>query len=194
MLLALLAIAAAGTSTAYAGAPVSVASLAKMQVVHLKDGPNRLDFDGDGLPDLIFVARRENFNAHGFTLTTFYAKAKLGDDNGSRIWSVAPLFSKDDRERDNFATFEGADCILRDLVLLRASPRSSVFLVTAERPLGKSFTDSQPVTFKVYRLKHNSDGLVGWPSLYFREVQSFQSAKPYCDVDTALARELQIHP
>ncbi|MGN6729958.1 MAG: carbapenem self-resistance protein CarG family protein [Rhodanobacteraceae bacterium] len=188
----LLVLAAVGAATTYAATPLSTTSLAKMQVMHLKGGPNHLDFDGDGVPDLVFVARRENFNAHGVTLTTFYAETATGD--GSRIWSVAPLFEKNGREHDSFGTSEGADCILGDMVLLRPSPEAPVVLVTAERPLGNSFVDSQPVKFGIYQLRRNTDGLVGWPTLYFQEVRSFQSAKPYCDVDTAMTRELGIHP
>lgn len=190
----LLMIAAAGVATAYAGNSPPIASLAKMQVMHLENGPNHLDFDGDGVPDLIFVARRENFNAHGFTLTTFYTDAKLDEDNDSRTWSVVPLFEKYGKENDSFSTFEGADCILRDMVILRASSKLPVTLVTAERPLGRSFVDVQPVTFTVYRLRRNEDGVFGWPAIYFEESRRIQSAKPYCDVDTAMTRELGIRP
>ena len=190
----LLMVVALSVTATYAADSNSIASLAKMHVVHLKNGPNHLDFDGDGSPDLVFVARRENFNAHGFTLTTFYTNAKLNDDDGSRMWSVAPLFDKDGRENDNFATFEGADCTLRDMVILRASSKAPVILVTAERPLGRSFVDDLPVTFTVYRLRRNEDGVFGRPITYFEEVSRTQSTKAYCDVDAAMTRELGIRP
>ncbi|MGN6313637.1 MAG: carbapenem self-resistance protein CarG family protein [Rhodanobacteraceae bacterium] len=194
MVFPLLVIVAVCTSTVHAADSSPAASLAKMRVLHLKNGPNHLDFDGDGVPDLIFVARRENFNAHGFTLTTFYTDAKLDEDNDSRMWSVVPLFEKNGKENDSFSTFEGADCILRDMVILRASSKLPVTLVTAERPLGRSFVDVQPVTFTVYRLQRNEDGVFGWPAIYFEESRRIQSAKPYCDVDTAMTRELGIRP
>src|SRR5262245_31600863 len=40
--------------------------------LRLKWGPNPVDFDGDGRPDLIVKARRENFNAHSSTHYAFY--------------------------------------------------------------------------------------------------------------------------
>lgn len=46
-------------------------SFAGMRVLPLRNGPNRLDLDGDGRFDEVFVGRRENFNAHDFSVYTF---------------------------------------------------------------------------------------------------------------------------
>ena len=65
--------------------------LSTMEVIPLHNGPNEVDLDGDGRKDLVFVAWRDNGNAHGYSHVTFYRR---GDDE-ENPWELVPFF--DDR-------------------------------------------------------------------------------------------------
>jgi hypothetical protein len=51
-------------------------SLDPYSVVKLGYGANRVDFNNDGLEDLVVLARRENFNAHGFDIASFFPNSR----------------------------------------------------------------------------------------------------------------------
>ena len=101
--------------------------------VRLRSGPNAVDLDGDGRPDLVVKARRDNFNAHGFTHYAFYRHAPSGE------WEVIPILRSPDASLQvGIATVEGADCILQDVRLLHAK-RGGGVLVVAKREVGQSY-------------------------------------------------------
>lgn len=164
--------------------------LSAMTLLPLKNGPNQLDVDGDGWLDQVFVAWRDNANAHGFSHITFYRSA-----SGDPAWSLVPFFdARDAQAFTAFDTYEGADCVLKDLRVLRPrqQPSSPVVVVVAERRFGETFTSREPVTFTVYRAARNSGGIAGSPPFYFRAAQTTTSKGAYCDVDEAFAGELGI--
>jgi hypothetical protein len=161
-----------------------------MVVVPLINGPNQLDLDGDRRMDLVFLAWRDNANAHGFNHITFYR-------SGSRApaWNLVPFFSRDDTSTfTSFETYQGADCVLRDLRILRArnAPASPVVIVVAERRFGETFVSMEPVSFTVYRAALNADGIPGSPAFYFRAAETITSKASYCDVGEAFVSELGI--
>ncbi len=43
-----------------------------LTLVRLHGGVNAIDLNADGREDAVVVANRENFNAHGFEMTTVY--------------------------------------------------------------------------------------------------------------------------
>lgn len=166
---------------------------AGMVVVRLRNGANDVDLDGDGGLDMVFSAWRENYNAHGYTATTFYWQKR--DSVPGPRWQLVPFFdAKGVPEKDGFATAQGADCILADVRLLRpgSSAGKSVLVVAAARDAGQTYADSAGVTFTVYTLERNADGLAGWPARRFEVTRTFRSRDRYCDVGDAFARELAI--
>jgi hypothetical protein len=162
--------------------------------IALHDGANDVDILGDGHPAQIFVAWRENYNAHGFSSVAFYLKAT---DPGSRrstdaTWLLLPFFGgPDDPEggRNVTSTVEGADCTLRDLRIVRRR-RRSVQVVIGTRALGQSFADTAPIEFTFYEIRRNSEGVPGWPGYYFQSTRTIRAGQEYCDVNEAFAREL----
>jgi hypothetical protein len=160
---------------------------ASMAVVPLENGPNQLDLDGDGRVDLVFVAWRDNANAHGFNHVTFYRSSPAVPK-----WSLVPFFNRDETQAFSFETFQGADCVLRDLRVLRtpSKPASPVVVVTANRPFGETFISREPVTFTVYRFARNVEGLAGRPPFFFRAAETIMSTAAYCDVGEAFKAEL----
>lgn len=151
------------------------------QPVPLHNGLNRVDFTGDGKPDLVTIARRENYNAHGFDVVTFQA-----DDGG--LLQV-PLFDGDDETQ--FATIRGgADCVLHDLRLVPGRAGEPATLIRADRALGESYADAAEVTFTWYALRRNADGEVGRPTWWFERVRTTNAKRPYCDVGDAFREEL----
>ena len=173
-----------------------------LQVIDIANGPNAIDIDGDGRKDLVFNAHRSNFNAHAFEHITFYLQdhVEAGETDGTvqekSMWNVVPFFTRKVPEYVAFDTIEGADCWLRDMVLLRNS-EGSVTVITADRALGTSYADKARMTFSIYRVAHNTDGVPGSPPVYFQRVDQFQSRNLYCDANYAIAAELGVkfrHP
>lgn len=164
--------------TLFAGCLIGLPALAHAAApVALENGLNRIDFTGDGRADLVVVAHRENFNAHGFEVVTFHV------EDGDTLLQV-PLFDGDDERQ--FATVSGgADCTLHDLRLLPGKPGESMTLVVADRALGDSYADPNTVTFTWYALRTNADGDVGYPQYRFERTRTTQATKPHCDVGDA---------
>jgi len=151
------------------------------QPLALRNGLNRVDLDGDGRADLVVIARRENGNAHGFDVATFYI-------DGEHLQQI-PLFDGNDEAQ--FATIGGgADCLLHDLRLLPGAAGEAVRLIRADRALGESYADAAEITFRWYTLRRNvadQDGVleIGRPTYWFELVRTTRAARAYCDVRDA---------
>ena len=63
-----------------------------MTVLAIVNGPSEIDLDGDGRKDLVFSARRKNFNAHAYSHITFYRAT--GGTNPR--WELIPFFDRKD--------------------------------------------------------------------------------------------------
>ena len=168
-------------------------SRAPVTVLPIHNGTNRVDLLGTGKQGEIIVSRRDNGNAHGFSVVLFQVLAPSRSDVSERnlLWQVIPLFGgphDSDTGEELFATFEGADCTLRDLRVIRTAKGHPVEVVTATRDFGNSFADSAAVSFDFYEL---SDGKEGFgPTYLFRHARAVHAKGKYCDVDDAFDREL----
>lgn len=156
-------------------------------VVRVDNGENRLTLDGQ--PALALRAWRENYNAHGFDVVTFYVRAK---DTGRASLQLVPLFQADSKERYELTASGGADCQLSDFRLVQDSGKRSTRLIVAERDLGPSFADPATVHFTYYELARNADGTPGRPPLYFKAGSKVDSKQTYCDVNDAFDKELHL--
>ena len=63
---------------------------AGMEVVALRNGANPIDFDGDGVRDLVFDGWDENYNAHSHHLFTFYVSHRERSD-AMPTWYFVPF-------------------------------------------------------------------------------------------------------
>jgi hypothetical protein len=151
-------------------------------VLPLRNGPNAFDLTGDRKPAIVFVGRRENFNAHGYSSIAFYVQAE-------GMWHVIPFFGGP-ANRDTTGTAEGADCILADVRVVRERRNAPVTVVLARRELGTSYGDAAPVHFHVYHLAANREGVPGRPLYYFNWARTIAAQQDYCDVNYAFAQEL----
>ena len=168
---------------------------ASATVVPLRSGRNAVDLLGTGKRGTIDVADRENYNAHGHHIAVFqvHAPRDAGNPTSAIEWQVVPFFDgTGNASEEIFHTVEGADCMLRDLRVLRGAPGKAVTVVVAEREIGRSYSDSAAVQFEYYALRTNSAGTVGYPSYYFARTRVVEAARPYCDVDDAFDRELHL--
>jgi hypothetical protein len=155
-------------------------------VVKLEYGENRVDFNNDGVPDLVVVAHRENFNAHDYDVISFYANEPGGEH---RRLAIVPMFDQD-KESVTLAAAGGADCRLHDFRLLRPKRGEQTLLIVADRKMLDSFLEENTVTFSYFKLVRNSTELVGWPYLYFNLTEVRQAKAKYCDVNQAFRSEL----
>jgi hypothetical protein len=160
------------------------------KLVKLVNGVNSVDFTGDGIPDLIVIGRRDNFNAHGFDVVSFYI---FTDDKEFSVkqWDIVPIMKKE-KERLEVTVSGGADCILHDFRLLSGSSKTAASLILADRELRNSYADSETVTFTYFSLETNREGIPGEPRYYFKQSRVVKSKAKYCDVGEAFQKELGI--
>ncbi|HEX7815122.1 carbapenem self-resistance protein CarG family protein [Dyella sp.] len=160
---------------------VGAAEFSAAKVVTLKNGLNSLSLGGQKMA--IIMADRPNGNAHGFTVTSFYAT--------SDGWTIMPVFRDSKQGQDeqfNVKRGGGADCVLFDFRLLTMDGK--VKLILAKRDFGQSFADDAAVHFDVYRLESGHEDDVGRPPSYFEFERSIAARKAYCDVGEAFRQEL----
>ena len=184
---------------AAAGDVIKSGLFAGMVLVTLHEGSNELYLEGNRVLDMVFRAWRENGNAHGFHLTTFYRHAHYDADRfapASDRWELIPFFdSTPPKEVDSYRSFMGADCVLEDLFLMRPAPATHkpTMAVIARREFGDTFLSEMPVSFDIYELKKEPVTL-GHPAVFFENVRTVRSVEKYCDVADAMNRELGVGP
>ena len=182
-----------------AGDVIKSGPFAGMVLVTLHEGSNELYLEGNRVLDMVFRAWRENGNAHGFHLTTFYRHAHYDADRfspASDRWELIPFFdSTPPKEVDSYRSFMGADCVLEDLFLMRPAPATHkpTMAVIARREFGDTFVSEMPVSFDIYELKKEPVTL-GHPAVFFENVRTVKSVEKYCDVADAMNRELGVGP
>jgi hypothetical protein len=163
-----------------------------LKVLPVNNGVNQLTLLGE--PAMAVRAWRENYNAHGFDVVSFYVRDKAAGEKA--FWNLVPMFGQvakaDISEHLEITVGGGADCVLHDFRLLRSDDDKRVMLVIAQRDMGDSFADAAPVHFTWYDLTKNEDEAPGEPWLYFRQTRTSQATKPYCDVEEAFDKELHL--
>ncbi len=157
-------------------------------VVKLSYGANPVDINNDGINDLVFLARRENFNAHGFDVVTFYIQTPR-KDKVIKPWNIVPLF-KENKESLTFGVSGGADCVLNDFRFLKPKKGTQSLLIRAERDTLASFYEDNTVNFHYYAFEENSEGEPGVPLVFFKFQKTIKSKHKYCDVNQAFRSEL----
>ncbi len=163
-----------------------------LKVLTVDNGVNQLTLLGE--PAMAVRAWRENYNAHGFDVVSFYVRDKAAGEKA--FWNVVPVFGQITKggtaERLEITVGGGADCALHDFRLLHSDDDKRVMLVIAQRDMGDSFADAAPVHFTWYELAKNEDETPGEPWLSFRQARVTQATKPYCNVEDAFDKELHL--
>lgn len=172
----------------------STGPFSTMDVIQLVNGPNQIDLNGDGKKDLIFIAWRENYNAHSYSLFTFYIH--FPDENRpEKQWLLVPFFDeKGAPKKESLSTEEGADCFLQDIRVLRSTSQKNmpVIVIVGKREYGDSYADEASVKFVVYELKQNKEGVPGEPPFSFEPKKTIKGKKKYCDINAAFTEELGV--
>jgi hypothetical protein len=166
--------------------PDNATSLDSCTVVRLHYGVNRVDFNNDGVEDLVVLARRENFNAHDFDVVTFYSN---GPRDRQGDLGIVSMFDKN-KEELTLEVSGGADCLLHDFRLVKPKRGNQPLLIVAARTWSESFYEKNTVTFSYFKLERNSSGEPGRPALYFNLYEVRQAKARYCDVNEAFRSEL----
>jgi hypothetical protein len=171
--------------------------LGSFKVASLTYGVNSVDFGPTGTRGTVVLGWRENFNAHGFGVATFYLVSPRDKVRGLQTDDMLGLVTvwddiRDAKEALTVTTSGGADCVVHDFRLLVSSERKPSLLVLADRKVDESFLEESTVTFKVYTLKQNADETPGLPTQYFALSETFTGKQRYCDVEKAFRSELGI--
>ncbi len=160
----------------------------KSKFIKLENGVNYIDFNGEGKKDIVIKAWFENFTAHGYYLYAFIISRP--DYPSGKNWLVVPIESDKKALEDSFRTSQGADCVIRDIRLMK-DRNNKVEIIIAERPLDESFSEFRKVIFYRYQLKEDTEGLPGSPRFRFQLHDKWMSKNAYCDVNDALEKELE---
>ncbi len=180
------------SSSAVSAVPDQAKALKGFEVIGLRNGINEIDINGDGLKDLIVVGWRDNLNAHGFDIVTFYMQFKM-DIGPKDKWHLVPFVPESGvTDKNYFTTSMGADCILSDIRVIRPrSPKKApVTIIIGVRDFGESYADKASVTFVVYELRYNKEGNPGTPLFYFQKTKTIPGKGKYCDINDAFQKEL----
>jgi hypothetical protein len=178
-------------------ASAGVLELGSYKVVRLVYGVNAVDFGPPGTHGTVLLGWRENFNAHGFGVATFYLKIPKGAVSGLQRDDMLGLVSvwddvKDSKEALTVTTSGGADCVLHDFRLLISNQHKPTLLVLADRKMDETYVEENSVTFKTYTLKQNIEQMPGPPTYYFDLTEQRTAKRKYCDVEKAFHDELDI--
>jgi hypothetical protein len=162
------------------------------KVVKIVYGVNAVNFGPQATHGTVVLGWRENFNAHGFGVATFYLKAPKGTVSGLQRDDMLGLVSvwNGDKEEWTVTTSGGADCVLHGFRLLISTQQKPSLLVLADRKMGETFVDEESVTFKTYTLKQNKEQMPGPPAYYFDLTEQRTAKRKYCDVEKAFRDEL----
>lgn len=158
--------------------------------ISLHYGNNLVNLGSAEETGMVMLARRENFNAHGFDVLTLYLKPTQTNSD-AEDWQLVSIFD-DEKEALTLTAGGGADCTIHDFRLVREDAKGSARLIVAEREFGSTYADIAPVRFKFYTLRRNGSAEVGRPRYYFELINKNMSKKPYCDVGKAFVNELGI--
>jgi hypothetical protein len=141
-------------------------------------GQTRLDITGDGKPEIIFKALRENNNAHSYNVTLFMQDGDVPSLIGIDTKTVL----------HELTSSAESECGIYDNRLLVGKNGTSSILITANRALtdGQDFCALVPVQLEFFRLTENSQGLPGWPQFYFKSFKTWATNKNYDTVANAL--------
>jgi hypothetical protein len=174
----------------YAGA----LDLGSYKVVKIVYGVNAVDFGPPGTHGTVLLGWRENFNAHGFGVATFYLKNPKGAVSGLQRDDMLGLVSVWEGQKEELTvnTSGGADCVLHDFRLPISNQHKPSLLVLADRKMGETFVDEETVTFKTYTLKQNVEQIPGPPTYYFDLTEQRTAKRKYCDVEKAFRDEFDI--
>jgi hypothetical protein len=167
-------------------------SVAPPELVLLGNGPNNANLLGNGTTSQVFVSRRENGNAHGFSVVAFYLLTGTSEHGGVASWLLLPFLGGPGDTATNRAilsTSEGADCTLGDIRLLQPRGKAATIVIGRREP-GESIADPAPIQFQYYRVVHDEAGVPGRPEYYIEYVRSVKAKQPYCDVNIAFDRDL----
>ncbi|MBL8670990.1 MAG: FG-GAP repeat protein [Alphaproteobacteria bacterium] len=165
-------------------------------------GPNSIDINGDGRPDLVLKAWRESFNGSGFQTyqflvnmgperRTFLDERQRERDSaaparGGDLWEVVPIEDPDGKRMQLvLAEAETGPCNLRTAALVH-QPGVGIVLIVAEKRATADILGSSAVAIDFYTVAHNPDGVPGEPTYSFRRSESVATKKSYCDAREAL--------
>ncbi|MCL6723092.1 carbapenem self-resistance protein CarG family protein [Enterobacter ludwigii] len=149
--------------------------------IHLKQGVNSIDLNGDGIPDAVFSAIYDNNTSHpGATLSIFIRQ--------KNAWYIVPVPDDDG--------FTWTDLKLSASVLKIAGvelyhKKGRVYLIRAVKYTGRTgrgdLTDKSPVKFSRFLLADNNDD-PGTAVFYWEAAGVYITKDTFDNVDEAFKR------
>lgn len=158
------------------------------RLLEVPNGITKMDLTGDGDPETIIKAERQNFNAHNYFVTLFIWHGSYGPEetteNGSGYDAIG-IETGHDLEHE-ITSNEPKECATYGYRLLLQNKKT--FLITALiNSTGSSLRcETNTATFKFYNLQNNKSGVFGWTEYYFKDFKQWTTEKKYDNVTSAL--------
>ena len=155
---------------------------------HIDYGLNNVDLGVHNSKSIAVYAKRNNNNAHSFSVLTLYLTIPDTENNALNIISI---FDKEAKESFFVKVGGGADCVLDDFRLTYPEGKTKrAELIIGHRNLSNSYFEAGEVYFDFYRLVENQSNEIGRPKIYFQYIHSNKAGKIYFDVEDAFQEEL----
>lgn len=152
------------------------------RLTEIHDGLTKTDLTGDGVPEIVLKAWRENFNAHGYYVIQLLKLRGnstnsfdiIGIDYGSDV----PIpFAHELQSRST------ADRITQDQRFVYMGKQA--FLIEATLSQKGSCCADVPVTFRFFKMSYNREGVPGTTQYYFELTKEWTTANAYPDLNQA---------
>jgi hypothetical protein len=154
------------------------------EIFYLHNGINYLDLNNDDINDMVVKGFKNNISAHSFSNYVFYISDKNYKKSKMPQWNIVSI---NDPLKYSITTNDGADGILSGIVFVK-NKNNQIRLIQATRTFGKSFADSETVTFCYNYLTFDETD-----NSYSYKIKSQKTAKQkYVDVFEAINKELKL--
>lgn len=146
-------------------------------------GTTNMDLTGDGEPDKIVRAYRQNFNSYSYYVTLFIWNGFYGPDEiteNSMGENIIGIETGNSLEHE-LTSGENKLCAAYGYRLLFKNKKT--YLITAQRePVDGYVCENNVVTFRFYDLRNDRVGMAGWTEYYFKDFKTWATEKKYEDV------------
>lgn len=157
---------------------ISVNCFGENTLVKLKDGPNYIDLNHDGIMDIIFVASFDNNTSHPNHTATIFIK----NDQG---WSIIPI---PEDSGFSWSDFSLSASIIKIVDFELHKYKNTYFMVKGTKFSGKlndaDLTDDTLVMFSRYKITSNKVD-PGVPEFYWQPAGNYLTSKKYIHVNDA---------
>ncbi|MCX6717310.1 MAG: hypothetical protein NTU76_01375, partial [Candidatus Taylorbacteria bacterium] len=164
----------------------------ELQIISFKNGPNKIDLNSDGIQDIVFKSFHNNaILPRDSDVYSFYIFKPKSEYNNYDLWTITQIVDNSDDlgGKNDIEAMLDIDCRISDIRIVKTSDKKT-YLILAERDRKLFYYSDEPVNFKIYKLKENTESNPNYPDYYFEKINTVKAKGEYCDVNAAMNAEL----